>query len=161
MSMLQSVKQKFFALSERERILSIIAGVVSIIVLFYFLLWSPLNQAIETQSQSLKADKQLMAWVQEQASRAQLLRRSGQVNQFNGSLTQLVNQTTRAANISVSRLQPQDDELQVWIDSVPFNTLMQWLDTLEKQGVIIIQSDFSETNEDGFVQVRRLQLGKA
>nr|WP_136251167.1 type II secretion system protein M [Ningiella ruwaisensis] len=158
---MQSVKQKFFALSERERILSIIAGVVSIIVLFYFLLWSPLNQAIETQSQSLKADKQLMAWVQEQASRAQLLRRSGQVNQFNGSLTQLVNQTTRAANISVSRLQPQDDELQVWIDSVPFNTLMQWLDTLEKQGVIIIQSDFSETNEDGFVQVRRLQLGKA
>jgi general secretion pathway protein M len=57
-------------------------------------------------------------------------------------------------------MQPQDEELQVWIDSVPFNTLMLWLSALEQRGVIILQSDLSETNEDGFVQVRRLQLGK-
>lgn len=157
---MQAVKQWFLQLTERERILVVAASLVTLLVLFYYLLWSPLNQALESQSAGLENDRKLLVWVQEQASRAQMLKSSGQINTFSGSLTQLVNQTTRSANISVSRLQPQDEELQVWIDQVPFNALMSWLADLEQRGVVILQSDFSETNEDGFVQVRRLQLGK-
>lgn len=157
---MQALKRWFLQLSERERMLVVAASVITVIVLFYYLLWSPLHQAVDTQSAALENDRKLLIWVQEQSSRAQLLQSTGQNNTFSGSLTQLVNQTTRAANISVSRLQPQDDELQIWIDEVPFNALMQWLADLEQRGVVILQSDFSETNEDGFVQVRRLQLGK-
>ncbi|MFC4698620.1 type II secretion system protein GspM [Glaciecola siphonariae] len=157
---MQAVKQWFLQLSERERVLVLAASGVSLIVLFYYLLWAPLNNALDTQHAGLEADRKLLVWVQEQSSRAKLLQSTGQVTRFSGSLTQLVNQTTRSANISVSRLQPQDDELQVWIDEVPFNALMQWLADLEQRGVVILQSDFSETNKDGLVQVRRLQLGK-
>jgi general secretion pathway protein M len=157
---MQGIRQWYLQLSERERILVLSAGVVSVVVLFYYLIWAPLNNSLNTQSAALDSDQKLLVWVQEQSNRAQLLKSTGQVASFNGSLTQLVNQTTRAANISVSRLQPQDDELQVWIDEVPFNALMRWLQDLEQRGVIILQSDFSETNEAGIVQVRRLQLGK-
>jgi general secretion pathway protein M len=155
-----ALKKWFNGLSERERMLVLAAAAVTLVVLFYFLIWSPLQTGIKTQRLALENDQKLLVWVQEQSARAQLLKRTGQIKRFNGSLTQLINQTTRAANISVSRMQPQDEELQVWIDRVPFNTLMQWLNELEQQGVIILQSDFSETNEEGFVQVRRLQLGK-
>ncbi|MBT1451400.1 type II secretion system protein M [Glaciecola sp. XM2] len=158
---MQAAKNWLNQLSPRERVLVYIAAGVTVIVLFYFLLWAPLNNALKTQSLALENDQKLLLWVQEQSARAQLLRSSGQVNQFNGSLTQLVNQTTRAANISVSRMQPQDDELQIWIDRVEFNTLMQWLNGLEQRGVVVLQSDFSQTTDDGFVQVRRLQLGSA
>lgn len=154
------VKTWLAQLSTRERNLVYIAAGVSLIVLFYFLLWSPLNSALSTQKLALENDEKLLVWVQEQSARAQMLRSSGDVQRFTGSLTQLVNQTTRSAGISISRMQPQNEELQVWIDRVPFNTLMQWLDTLESRGVVILQSDFSQTNEEGFVQVRRLQLGK-
>ena len=157
---MQGIRQWYLQLSERERILVLSAGAVSVVVLFYYLIWAPLNNSLNTQSAALDSDQKLLVWVQEQSNRAQLLKSTGQVASFNGSLTQLVNQTTRAANISVSRLQPQDDELQVWIDEVPFNALMRWLQDLEQRGVIILQSDFSETNEAGIVQVRRLQLGK-
>jgi len=157
---MQAVKRWFLQLSERERILVLAASAVSVIVIFYYAIWSPLHQALDTQSLALENDRKLLVWVQEQSSRAQILQSTAQGNTFTGSLTQLVNQTTRAANISVSRLQPQDEELQVWIDEVPFNALMRWLADLEQRGVVILQSDFSETNEDGFVQVRRLQLGK-
>jgi general secretion pathway protein M len=157
---MQGLKKWFIALSERERILVLCAAAVTVVVVFYFLIWAPLQSGIKTQALALENDQKLLVWVQEQSARAQLLERSGEVNRYTGSLTQLINQTTRAANISVSRMQPQDEELQVWIDRVPFNTLMQWLNGLEERGVIILQSDFSETNEDGFVQVRRLQLGK-
>ncbi|WP_371194338.1 type II secretion system protein GspM [Glaciecola sp. SC05] len=157
---MQALKQWFLQLSERERILVVAASAVSIVVLFYYLVWSPLHQAVDTQSAALENDRKLLVWVQEQSSRAQMLQSTGQQSSFSGSLTQLVNQTTREANILVSRLQPQGEELQVWIDQVPFNSLMRWLADLEQRGVVILQSDFSETNEDGFVQVRRLQLGK-
>jgi general secretion pathway protein M len=89
------------------------------------------------------------------------LRRSVSKTSFNGSLTQLVNRTTRSSGIPVARMQPQGDELQVWIDQVAFNDLMAWLEQLEQQGVMIIQSDVSEVDLAGFVKVQRLQLGKA
>jgi len=157
---MQALKQWFLQLLPRERILVIAASAVTIVVLFYYVLWAPLNNALETNKAGLASDRELMVWVQEQANRAALLQDSQKGQRFAGSLTQLINQTTRASNIEVSRLQPQGEELQVWIDEVAFNDLMRWLANLEQRGVMILQSDFSETNEDGMVQVRRLQLGK-
>ncbi|GLR71446.1 type II secretion system protein M [Agaribacter marinus] len=158
---MNAVSQWFKSLSEREKLIVLIGGGVGIIALFYFAIWAPLNQAIDENKSQLSNAKALNVWIQERASRAQLLKQSGQAKRFSGSLTQLVNQTTRGANISVSRMQPQGEGLQVWIDAVPFNNLLRWLDTLEKQGVTIIQSDISETDNPGIVQVRRLQLGKS
>lgn len=126
-----------------------------------FLIWSPIHTAVDTQKAALVAEKQTLTWVNEQASRAQVLRQSTTRTSYQGSLTQLVNQTTRSAGIPVSRMQPQGEELQVWIDQVAFNQLMMWLENLEKKGVVIIQSDVSQVDTSGFVQVRRLQLGKA
>lgn len=155
------LKKWFSSISEREQKLVIAASIIAVIGLFYFLVWSPLHNAVDSQRAALISEKQTLVWAKEQASRAQVLRQSSSRAAFSGSLTQLINQTTRSANIPVSRMQPQGEELQVWIDSVPFNNLVAWLETLEKRGVKIIQSDLSEVDQQGFVQVRRLQLGKA
>ena len=58
-------------------------------------------------------------------------------------------------------MQPQDDELQVWIDQAPFNDVLEWLKTLEGMGIVIIQADIAEADDPGYIKVRRLQLGKA
>jgi general secretion pathway protein M len=57
-------------------------------------------------------------------------------------------------------MQPVGDNLQITVDEVLFSDLITWLDQLERRGVIVIQSDIAETNSAGYVQVRRLQLGK-
>lgn len=158
---MEALKSWFTSISEREQKLVIAAAIVGTLGIFYFLIWSPLHSAVNTQQAALASEKQTLMWVQEQAGRAQVLRQSSRKTSFNGSLTQLVNQTTRNANIPVSRMQPQGEELQVWIDQVEFNTLMSWLEQLEKSGVSIMQSDVTEVDAQGFVQVRRLQLGKA
>ncbi len=157
---MDSIKSWFKALSEREQIMVLSAAVVAVVGIFYIALWQPLNQSIETQRAAVQSDKALLTWVQEQSSRAIVLRQSASQTSFTGSLTQVVNQTTRGANIPVARMQPQGDELIVSIDQVEFNELIQWLATLEKRGVRIVQSDVSEVDTKGFVQVRRLQLGK-
>jgi general secretion pathway protein M len=158
---MNALKTWFASISEREQKLVIAGAVIGTLGMFYFLVWSPIHSAIETQRSALATEKQTLAWVNEQANRAQVLRRSVSKTSFNGSLTQLVNRTTRSSGIPVARMQPQGDELQVWIDQVAFNDLMAWLEQLEQQGVMIIQSDVSEVDLAGFVKVQRLQLGKA
>ena len=156
---METIKSWFASLSEREQKLVLAASAVGAIGIFYFIIWAPIHNALAQQKVALAKEQATYTWVQEQVNRAQALRQSNRSTSFNGSLTQLVNQTTRASGIPVSRMQPQDDELQVWIDEIPFNTLMQWLNNLEARGVIIVQSDISEVDAEGYVQVRRLQLG--
>jgi general secretion pathway protein M len=158
---MNKLKAWFTGLSEREQKLVSVGGIVGILVIFYFGVWSPISSAAAEQKLAVESDKKLLSWVQEQSSRASILRQSSNKTTFSGSLTQVVNQTTRNANIPVARMQPQGEELVVSIDQVVFNDFLKWLDILENKGVIIIQSDVSEVDSQGYVQVRRLQLGKS
>ena len=74
---------------------------------------------------------------------------------------QAVNQTAKASDITLTRIQPSNDQVQVWIDEVDFNTLIAWLDGLDKTGVQVLQADISQSGGAGLVKVRRLQLGKS
>lgn len=157
---MNKIKQWFTSLSEREQVIVLFASVVSLICIFYFLIWSPLNTALEENRKGLQNDQQLLQFIVEQGNKARLYQSNNNAS-FNGSITQLVNQTSRQANITISRMQPQNDELQVVIDEVAFNDLMRWLQTLEERGIQIVMTDISEADAEGIVQVRRLQLGKA
>jgi len=154
--------EKFRGLTEREQRLVIISAVVAAIAIFYFAIWSPINYAL-TQQQLLRDNQQqLLTWVQESAARAKQLRRSSSTTQtLTGSLPQAVNRTTTRHNIEISRMQPQGDELQVWVDQAPFNDVLAWLKTMESMGVVILQADIAEADAAGYVKIRRLQLGKA
>ena len=153
---------KFKALTEREQILVMISAVVVVIGLFYFLIWSPLNASLHQQKQLLDNQQSLLVWVKDSAVRAQQLRKSSNRSApFKGSLPQAVNRTTSRHSIAISRMQPQDDELQDWIDQAPFNDVLEWLKTLEGMGIVIIQADIAEADDPGYIKVRRLQLGKA
>ena len=157
---MNKIKQWYNSLSEREQMIVLVASIVSIIAGFYLVVWSPLSAAIDDNRQSLKNDRQLLQFIAEQGNKARLYQ-SNTGTKFSGSITQVVNQTSRQANITISRMQPQNENLQVVIDQVVFNDLLNWLQTLEGRGIYIIMTDISEVDDDGFVQVRRLQLGAA
>ncbi|MFC3094093.1 type II secretion system protein M [Alteromonas sediminis] len=159
---MNELKARFIALSEREQKLVVASGVAVVIALFYFIVWQPLNNAIETEQTKLKSQQSLLNWVTSRSQRAQLLRASSATSGgFNGSLPQAVNTTTNRHNIAISRMQPQGDDLQVWIDEAAFNDLLSWLQSLERMGVQIKQVDITDAEKSGHIQVRRLQLGKA
>ena len=155
------MKEWYTALSEREQKLVSAAAIVAILLIFYFAVWSPISSATAEQKIAVESDKKLLSWVQEQSNRANILRQSSNSTSFSGSLTQVVNQTTRGTDIDIARMQPQGEELMVSIDQVIFNEFIKWLSVLENRGVVIIQSDVSEDDSLGYVQVRRLQLGKS
>lgn len=159
---MNSLIERYKALTEREQKLVTLSALVVVIALFYFAIWSPLNTALDKQARLLDNQQSLLVWVKDSAARAQQLRRNTTGKRaFSGSLPQAVSRTTNQHNIAISRLQPQGDELQVWIDQAPFNNVLEWLKTMESMGVVILQADIAEADDEGYIKIRRLQLGKA
>lgn len=59
-------------------------------------------------------------------------------------------------------MQPQGDDLLVWIDEVPFNSLLIWLEKISTQeGMRILAVDIAPADAEGTVKVRRLQVGNS
>lgn len=152
----------FLQLSGREQRLVIISAVFVLVAIFYWGIWSPLNTSLERSQIAVKNQTELLTWVQKNVNRAAQLRSSGGNNtSFSGSLPQAVNQSASRMKIAISRMQPQGDELQVWIDQAPFNDVLSWLQSLEKTGVSILDIDIAESDLPGQVKIRRLKLGKS
>ena len=158
---MDKLKSMFLQLSEREQRLVVISAVLVFIAIFYWGIWSPLNTSLERNQSAVKNQTELLAWVQKNANRAVQLRSSGGNASFSSSLPQVVNQLASRMKIAISRMQPQGDELQVWIDQAPFNDVLSWLQSLEKTGVSILDIDIVESNLPGQVKIRRLKLGKS
>jgi general secretion pathway protein M len=158
---MNKIKQKYSQLTEREQRLVLLSVVVGVIGLFYWLVWAPLNHSIATNHKAVEQQQQLLTWVQKNAARAIQLRSvKGVGANFNGSLPQAVNQTAAQVDIAISRMQPQGEELQVWVDQAPFNDVLSWLQALEKMGIIILDLDIAEADVAGHIKIRRLKLGK-
>ncbi|MFT5812150.1 MAG: general secretion pathway protein M [Rubritalea sp.] len=159
---MDKLKSMFLQLSNREQRLVIISAVLVLAAIFYWGIWSPLNTSVERDQIAIKNQIELFDWVQKNANKAVQLRSSGgNKASFSGSLPQAVNQSASRMRIAISRMQPQGDELQVWIDQAPFNDVLSWLQSLEKTGISILDIDIAESNLPGQVKIRRLKLGKS
>jgi len=159
---MNKLKLYYATLNEREQRLVLVSAVLVVIALFYWVIWSPLSQAVTKGRANLDSQQELLVWVQQSANRALQLQGSAKPSsKFNGSLAQEVNQSAGRLNIAIARMQPQGDELQVWIDQVPFNDVLSWLQGLESKGIVILDLDIAETNAAGQIKIRRLKLGKA
>ena len=158
---MEKLLQKFQQLTEREQYLVIACSVVVIIGMFYWLAWAPLNNAIETNRSLVANKKSDLVWLTQNVNKAlQLKRNSGTRKTFNGSLTQAVNQSASRVRISISRMQPQGEELKVWVDQAPFNDVLSWLQAMENMGIHIINLDVAQADAPGLIKIRSLQLGK-
>lgn len=152
----------FNSLEAREQLLVKMGSSILIVAMFYGLVWAPMNNTIANQTKLLAQQQALSTWVIQQEAKVLQFRRQGPGKAtLKGSLVQAVNQTAKASQITLTRIQPNDEEVQVWIDEVEFNTLMAWLDSLDKTGVQVLQADINESGGAGMVKVRRLQLGKS
>ena len=147
------------SLKEQEQQLVMIAGAVFVIFVLVMGIFRPLNNAIEKAEQDNIKQQELLAWVDESIIK---LKASGSARVTNDrSLSQIVNSTRNRYQITISKMQPNDNSLRLTIDSVEFNKLVEWLDELvNSQGVLIENLDLSKDDKSGFVRVRRLVLEK-
>jgi general secretion pathway protein M len=159
---LASIKTWWQGLNLREQRLVLVMGSAASLFLLYALIWQPLNDNLANTEKSLASRQALLTWVTDNTARYQSVKsNSGGNKKASGSLSSIVNRTANQQQLTITRMQPQGETLQVWLDSVPFTQLLFWLENLaNNEGLQVQAIDLAKGDEQGEVRVRRLQLAK-
>ncbi|OCA63328.1 type II secretion protein M [Aeromonas piscicola] len=151
------------SISAREQRLVVVGGSCLLIGLCYWIVWQPIANRIAERERQVLSQQQTLAWLKEKGEEV-LAMQGGQGRQIDtsGTLEGVVNRTAFNQKIKIARLQPQGQELQVWIDTVQFDDLLIWLASLADQhGVQVQVIEVARENlAPGLVKVRRLQLSR-
>lgn len=150
-------------ISPREQRLVAVGGGILLLGLCYWAIWQPIASRITERERQVLNQQQTLAWLKEKGQEVLSMQGSqGRRIDTSGTLEGVVNRTAFKQKIKIARLQPQGQELQVWIDTVPFDTLLLWLATLSDQyGVQVQIIEVARENlAPGLVKVRRLQLSR-
>lgn len=150
-------------ISTREQRLVAVGGGILLLGLCYWAIWQPIANRIAERERQVSNQQQTLAWLKEKGQEVLAMQGSqGRQIDTSGTLDGVVNRTAFNQKIKIARLQPQGQELQVWIDTVPFDDLLLWLATLSDQHGVQVQiiEVARENLAPGLVKVRRLQLSR-
>jgi len=157
-----SIKQWWQQLNSREQGLVAVMGSTALVFLLYSLLWQPLNTNLANTEKKLANRQALLTWVNENTERYQQIKsNSGSVKKSSGSLSSIISRTANQYQLTITRMQPQGESLQVWLETAPFTELLFWLEHLaNNEGLQVQAIDLARSDKAGEVRVRRLQLTK-
>ncbi|GAB4350028.1 MAG: type II secretion system protein M [Gammaproteobacteria bacterium] len=147
-------------LAQNERRLVMLGGVALLVVLFYALIWLPLQKERDRLTEELSAQRENLAWMQTHAAEARaLLAKRPSVRPLSGqSLLGLVDRTVRGNRLTetLQRIQPEgNDAVRVWLEAASFDDVSRWLGQLEQRHGIRVESINIERHQaPGRVTVR-------
>jgi general secretion pathway protein M len=148
-------------LNTREQRLVASMALVFVVFIFYSLIWQPINDSIAEANSKLTRQQELLTWVQENTALYKQAKKSGGKSTLKGSISSVANRSAKTYKLTITRMQPQGDDLQVWIDSTPFTQLLFWLEHLaNNDGLQVKAIDLTHGDSPGEVKVRRLHLAK-
>lgn len=149
------------SISSREQRLVLVCVGLFVVGFIYWGMLQPLKARIEQAQMRLNSEKQLLSWVTNSADTIVTLRAQTGAKgvQRNQPINQVVSSTAARYKIDLIRMQPRDDMLQVWVQPLPFNTLINWLAQLRDQYGLQVQFlDINRAEQSGMVDVNRLQF---
>ncbi len=158
---LAAIKTWWQGLNLREQQLVLAMSATFSIFLLYSLVWQPLNDNLANSKKSLASRQALLTWVADNTARYQSVKSVSGKQKSSASLSSIINRTANQQQLTITRMQPQGEQLQVWLDSVPFTQLLFWLEHLaNNEGLRVQAIDLTKADNQGEVRVRRLQLTK-
>jgi general secretion pathway protein M len=150
------MKDWFNGLEQREQRLVSVMFVTLFITVVYFFLINPLQVRLDKAEKGVAREQKLLSWVETNAATLVKLRGTAGVSSTaSGPLDQRINSSARKHNLTINRLQPQNNKMQVMIDKAPFNKILQWVQTLQLDyGLTVEIADFKQDSQQGFVKTR-------
>lgn len=153
----------FLQLNQREQVSLLAMGLAVGLYLLYMLIWSPLDGARDRLAQQNEGVATSLQRVDAMVSEITRLRESGARPGARRNLTSLINQSTSALALPVSRLQPNSrGEIQVRLENAAFDDLLTWLYQMEyREGLLVREVSVTQAGSVGRVNatVRIAQAG--
>jgi general secretion pathway protein M len=155
-------------LSTRERwIVGVGAGLVAVL-LFYALVWHPLQRNLAALQQSVGELRTDVTWMRQAAGDVKRLNNTPETNSQNTpardeSLLVFVDRTARSAGLgsAVKRVEPQGaNQLQIRLEQVSFDQMIRWLGSLQQEhGIAVINAVVDRQTQSGRVDARLVLQG--
>ena len=150
-------------LNDRERHLVSIGAPILLFALLYWGIWTPFSNYVQEVEDQLQTQRNTLAWMQKKGGEIKALQASGGNRvDLNMTLEGVVNLTSRQMGLTLTRLQPINNQLQVETADIEFDRLVNWLVTMERDyGVRVKLIELAAGEQHtGVVKLRRLQVGR-
>lgn len=155
------MKSWWNSLSQRERLLVGIGGALLVLMVIYWGAWRPFNNSIESAEKQLSKQREALSWMQLRAGDLRQQPAGARQPDRSTTLEAVANTTSRQLGVSLTRLQPTEQDLLVELQVLEFERLMNWLVVMERDyGVSVKVIELAAEGGKGMVRVRRLQLGR-
>ncbi len=133
-------------LLDRERQMVSIGAAIVGVLMIYALIWSPLSDAVADRKTQVESQQHLLIYLQQASAKITRLKASGisvDATVDNAGLLALVEQTlgSQQLNSYLKQVQqPQQNQITLTFEKVPFDKLMQWLQMLSTSHGIHVQN---------------------
>jgi len=161
MNALHRLRDWFDTLPARERVMVVMATVVVLITLFYVMAWEPLHKGLQQQLKKRDTLQQSLAWMQGAAQEVRALRAagiSGQRRDSNAPVTLTIEKTAASSGVKaqLGKLESSGkNSARARLDSVDFNQMILWLNTLEQHyGITASSISIDASGKPGRVDAR-------
>ncbi|WP_114785870.1 type II secretion system protein M [Vibrio tetraodonis] len=159
--LLTSIQLWWMKASQREQRMLMVCGAFLFLGILYWGIIQPVVQRADAATQRIQNEKQLLTWVKDKADTINQLRAKGGMSSSGLPLNQSISSTASRFDAELVRVQPRGEELQVWVQPMPFNRLIDWMTFLkENYGVSATFMDIDKGDQEGTVEIKRLQFVK-
>ena len=147
------MKDWFLRYNPREQLALLLVAVVLGLYILYFLVWTPVATMRNEMAARNDSAAQVLQRVDAMVSEVLRLRSNGEGPSQKRNLTSLINQTTGALALPVSRLQPNSrGEIQVRLENAIFDDTLKWLHEMEyTQGLLVREVSITQSGQVGRV----------
>jgi general secretion pathway protein M len=147
----------FSGLSLRERVLISLAGLCALFILVYLYIWEPkMIQLQNLRDVKVPQSEQTLAWVRQALEHADDRVADESEKIIEGPLLTVIEQTAEKSGVRlmIRRMQPnQTRSVKIWMEEVPFDNWLHWLELLRLQNVYVDRTSIAKTSP-GLVRVR-------
>jgi len=157
---LEPLKNWLDSLPKRERLI-VISGIIFLVInLFYFSVWDPVVNGLQTEQQKYESEQQLYYWMKDAAAEYKTLRSSGSPisNRFkNQSISSLAERSAQSMGVKqyIKKLDSSSKGVKVEFDQVGFDQLISWLtDLSQKYNIQTSSLHIEKLAEPGTVNAR-------
>lgn len=145
--------------SSRDRKLIIAMAALLLVTLFYLMIWEPIHQGRDQQKLKLKTQQEIHSWMQSAAKEVTSLKGNSIKRASSKQAIALI--LENSAKISglkkhINKIESSGKNgARIKIDSVSFDQLLLWLNTLEQQhGVRITTASIERNDKTGTISAR-------
>lgn len=149
----QRIWARYETAAPREQMILKILGAFLLAVAALTLVILPLHRFNTDAIADLRAQQDTLAWMQN--NRGAIGADPQKARSANDSLLTLSTQGARNLGITFKRYEPSGDGLNIWLEQVPFNQVVKWLETMQRDyGITAVEFSASKRDAPGMVDVR-------